>query len=1137
MNFIKDMNVNGNKGFGNIRVWPGRCLRAPQPVPGRHPTTARKSMPMNIGCWNIRTLLDLPSTITRPERRSALVSKELQRYDLDIVALSETRLADKGQLSELSGGYTFFWSGKEEGCRRESGVAFAVRTTLLSSLEEIPCGVSDRIITMRLPLINGRFVTLVSVYAPTMDAAEDEKLDFYLSLREIVRRIPLADKVIILGDFNARVGRDFETWTVMGKHGVGKCNSNGLMLLQFCSEMGFYVGNTMFQQKNKYKTTWMHPGSKQWHMIDYVLVRKQDIKDISSVRVMRGAECWTDHRLVRAKFRFVVKPKIRGPGVTVPKRLNIGRLKNDVVKQELVKEMEELECENTWDDFKTSVYGVCKKVLGHCKRKHQDWFDENDTEIQALLDSKAKSLHAYLKGGRTEGEQGRLMTDFKAIKREVQRKLRNMQAAWWSKKADEIQLAYNTNNTKVLYTLLRAVYGPSSSSITPLRSKDGQELLRDPSNILHRWREHFDELLNRPSEVEQEFIQSIPCNPVKEILADVPSLSEVKAAVYKLNSGKSPGMDQLYAEIIKCAGCNMMQRLTNLLQTAWHDEYVPQDWRNALMVVLYKGKGAKDDCGNYRGISLLSVVGKVLCRIMLDRMLEHIVNDVLPESQCGFRSGRGTVDMIFTARQLQEKCVEQRMGLYQVFIDLTKAFDTVNRKALWEILKKLGCPDKFISILKLFHDDMKAVVNIGGKLADPISVENGVKQGDITAPTLFALYFAMVFRMAFKDCSDGVYIRYRTTGKLFNIRRLSAHTKVFTNAVRDLLYADDCDLVAHTRTDMQRLMDAFEAACSSLGLFISLKKTVLMYQPAPGESYYEPAIYVYGQKLAVVNRFVYLGSTLNMTGTLDDEICFRISKASDAFGKLNRRLWICRGISVATKVKVYVACILSALLYACETWTTYKKHLKRLERFHQQCLRQILGVRWQMYVSDIEVLERAKCQSIESLIFKHRLRWSGHLVRMNDGRLPKQLFYGELINGKRLAQGPKMRYKDCLRSTLKKCNIDEKTWESKALDRGQWRRALQEGTKKFETNRIQHEQLKRDIRKNKKVDNQGLQIGLLCDQCGRLCMSKAGLISHQSVHRRDGLIKYPVLPGITCKCGKMCKTLAGLKSHFRAAHC
>lgn len=174
------------------------------------------------------------------------------------------------------------------------------------------------------------------------------------------------------------------------------------------------------------------------------------------------------------------------------------------------------------------------------------------------------------------------------------------------------------------------------------------------------------------------------------------------------------------------------------------------------------GKGSTDECGNYRGISLLSVVGKVLC--------------------------------------------------------------TVNRDALWEILKRLGCPDKFVTILKLFHDDMKAVINVGGKLADPISVENGVKQGDIPAPTLFALYFTMVFRMAFGRCSDGVYIRYRTTGGLFNIRRFNASTKVLTKMIHDLLYADDCDLVVHTVTDIQHLVDAFAVACSALGLTINLKK-------------------------------------------------------------------------------------------------------------------------------------------------------------------------------------------------------------------------------------------------------------------------------------------------------------------------
>ena len=91
-----------------------------------------------------------------------------------------------------------------------------------------------------------------------------------------------------------------------------------------------------------------------------------------------------------------------------------------------------------------------------------------------------------------------------------------------------------------------------------------------------------------------------------------------------------------------------------------------------------------------------------------------------------------------------------------MFIDLTKAFDAVNGEAFWLILRKLSCPEKLTSILKLFHHDIKTTLNIGGKLAEPFTVGNGVKQGDTLAPTLFVLYFSMVFQLAFKDISEGV---------------------------------------------------------------------------------------------------------------------------------------------------------------------------------------------------------------------------------------------------------------------------------------------------------------------------------------------------------------------------------------------
>jgi hypothetical protein len=131
---------------------------------------------------------------------------------------------------------------------------------------------------------------------------------------------------------------------------------------------------------------------------------------------------------------------------------------------------------------------------------------------------------------------------------------------------------------------------------------------------------------------------------------------------------------------------------------------VPQDLRDAVIVSLYKKKGEKSDCSNYRGITLLSIAGKILARVLLDRLIPSIAEENLTESQCGFRANRGTTDMTFVLRQIQEKCREQNMGLYAAFIDLTKAFDTVSRDGLWKILAKLGCPPKFLAILQQLHD-------------------------------------------------------------------------------------------------------------------------------------------------------------------------------------------------------------------------------------------------------------------------------------------------------------------------------------------------------------------------------------------------------------------------------------------------
>ena len=182
----------------------------------------------------------------------------------------------------------------------------------------------------------------------------------------------------------------------------------------------------------------------------------------------------------------------------------------------------------------------------------------------------------------------------------LQKHTRALKSDWWERKAVELQRAADSINVKGFYNALKEVWGP-----VQLKSTDEMETFSDSKGVVARWSEHFQKLLNVPGDIDHEALDNIPQRIIKTSLDEIPTMDEMARANAGLKDGKTPGGDGIPAEVWKHEGANLFSRLHQLITNAWEVGYVPQAWKDASIVTIYK-KGDRTDCGNYRGISLLS---------------------------------------------------------------------------------------------------------------------------------------------------------------------------------------------------------------------------------------------------------------------------------------------------------------------------------------------------------------------------------------------------------------------------------------------------------------------------------------------------------------------------------------------------
>ncbi len=202
--------------------------------------------------------------------------------------------------------------------------------------------------------------------------------------------------------------------------------------------------------------------------------------------------------------------------------------------------------------------------------------------------------------------------------------------------------------------------------------------------------------------------------------------------------------------------------------------------------------------------------------------------------------------------------------------------------------------------------------------------------------------------------------------------------------------------------------------------------------------------------LEYVDHFPYLSSILCSKADIDSEVNHHLSCTSGTYAKLRRTIFEERDLLAQTKLLVYRTVVLPTLLYGAESWTTYSRHLRAMEQYHQRSLQNILRISWKDRCTNISILEEDNMTRITTTIMQHQLRWTGHAIRMPNTRLPKQILYSQLKEGSQATGVQNKLYKDNIKAIWKKFHITSSSWEHIALDRSSWKKSVQDGAANHE---------------------------------------------------------------------------------------
>ncbi|KAK3555124.1 hypothetical protein QTP86_010013 [Hemibagrus guttatus] len=417
-------------------------------------------------------------------------------------------------------------------------------------------------------------------------------------------------------------------------------------------------------------------------------------------------------------------------------------------------------------------------------------------------------------------------------------------------------------------------------------------------------------------------------------------------------------------------------------------------------------------CSNYRGITLLSLPGKVYSRV-LERRVRLLVKPQIQEEQCGFHPSRGTLDQLYTIRSMLEGSWEFAQPVHMCFVDMEKAFDRVPRGILWEVLWEYGARGPLLRAVRSLYDQSRSLVRIASCKSDLFPVHVGLRQSCPLSPVLFIVFMDRISR-----CSQGL------EGVRFGDHRISS-----------LLFADDVVLLTPSSQDLQHALGHFAAECEAAGMRISTSKSEAMVLDRKKVAC---TLQVGGEFLPQVEEFKYLGVLFMSEGRMDLEIDRRIGESAAVMRSMYRSVVVKKELSRKATLSIYQSIYVPTLTYGHELWVMIERIRSLIQAAKMSFLHRVAGRSLRDRVRSFVTQEELRVEPLLLHIERGQLRWLGHLFWMPPGCLPGEVFRA-CPTGKRPRGRLRTRWRDYVsRLTWEHLGIPPEEPEEVSREREVW---------------------------------------------------------------------------------------------------